>query len=277
LYIKGKDMGDEEIYLEATREAEGENRDPALWAKAMALCEGDAGKAKYEYIRCRVESQLEKNKYTEKDEQHLRVESNGKPATSPEEDAKTIEARSKENIYGNQNKKVVSATTKSFKIYKHPVQGYEVIKNGFSWPGFLFTWIWAFVKKLWVQGTALLVAVFICNSLGFEIAGGGVEGSFVGLLISLIPMCVAGLKGNEWRDKSMSQRGYTLEGSVIAESSEGALAEATKPAGEREQKLTDVVTTTAKEDSFLIDKLKLLLVSVGVFISISVVLYMIMK
>ena len=35
------------------------------------------------------------------------------------------------------------------------------------------------------------------------VAGGGIEGSIVGLLASLIPMYVTGLMGNEWRAKSM--------------------------------------------------------------------------
>ncbi len=54
-------MSDEELYLEATREVEGEDKNPALWAKVMALSEGDHDKAKYQYIKLRVE-QLKKSK-----------------------------------------------------------------------------------------------------------------------------------------------------------------------------------------------------------------------
>jgi hypothetical protein len=46
---------DEEYYLAATREAEGQDRNVALWAKSIALCEGDNEKAKYKYINLRVE------------------------------------------------------------------------------------------------------------------------------------------------------------------------------------------------------------------------------
>lgn len=46
---------DEEYYLAATREAEGQDRNEALWAKSIALCEGDKEKAKYKYINLRVE------------------------------------------------------------------------------------------------------------------------------------------------------------------------------------------------------------------------------
>lgn len=48
-------MNDENLYLEATNEVEGENRKPSLWAKVMDLSEGDEEKAKYKYIKLRVE------------------------------------------------------------------------------------------------------------------------------------------------------------------------------------------------------------------------------
>lgn len=48
-------MNDEELYLEATKEAESDSRNPALWAKAVAVSEGDQEKAKYQYIKLRVE------------------------------------------------------------------------------------------------------------------------------------------------------------------------------------------------------------------------------
>ena len=46
---------DEELYLQATQEVEDEVIDAALWAKSMALAEGDTKIAKYKYIKLRVE------------------------------------------------------------------------------------------------------------------------------------------------------------------------------------------------------------------------------
>jgi len=48
-------MSDEELYLVATSEVDSETLSPALWAKVIALSEGDIVKAKYHYIRLRVE------------------------------------------------------------------------------------------------------------------------------------------------------------------------------------------------------------------------------
>lgn len=55
-------MNDEELYLEATNEAEADRKNPALWAKVMALSEGDQEKAKYQYIKLRVAQLIDERK-----------------------------------------------------------------------------------------------------------------------------------------------------------------------------------------------------------------------
>jgi len=58
-------MGDEELYLKATNEVESGKNDAALWAKALTFAEGNQEKAKYQYIKLRVE-QLAENQLEEK-------------------------------------------------------------------------------------------------------------------------------------------------------------------------------------------------------------------
>jgi len=53
------EQADEAVYLSATKEVNGEARSEALWAKAMALCDGDELKAKYKYISMRAEQSIE--------------------------------------------------------------------------------------------------------------------------------------------------------------------------------------------------------------------------
>ncbi len=48
-------INEDELYLQATQEVDEGNQDKALWARCMALCEGDEGKAKYKYIKERVD------------------------------------------------------------------------------------------------------------------------------------------------------------------------------------------------------------------------------
>ena len=68
-------MGDEEFYLKATNEVEAGKKDPALWAKVMAIADGDQKRAKYEYIKLRV-AQLAKKEGKGKPtlDKHLPVE-----------------------------------------------------------------------------------------------------------------------------------------------------------------------------------------------------------
>lgn len=48
-------MSDENLYLQATTEVVGIEKNKALWAKSMALTAGDEKLAKYKYINLRVE------------------------------------------------------------------------------------------------------------------------------------------------------------------------------------------------------------------------------
>jgi len=48
-------INEDELYLQATNEVDEKNQEKALWAKCMALCEGDESKAKYRYIKERVD------------------------------------------------------------------------------------------------------------------------------------------------------------------------------------------------------------------------------
>ena len=52
--IKGRSMSDEEYFLQATNEVDEYRQNSALWAKAVALSDGDKEKAKYKYIKLRV-------------------------------------------------------------------------------------------------------------------------------------------------------------------------------------------------------------------------------
>ena len=102
---------------------------------------------------------------------------------------------------------------KKFSIFQHLTLGLEAVKNGWSWPAFFFTWIWAFVKKLWLIG----VIVFLFGILASSIP----EAWLVGELIISIVM---GVKGNELRVKRLRDAGYEEVATVEARTPDGALA-----------------------------------------------------
>ena len=54
-----------------------------------------------------------------------------------------------------------------YKVFGHPRSGdTAVIKDGFSWPAFFFSFIWALFKRLWLLAIALFVAGMVARFLG---------------------------------------------------------------------------------------------------------------
>ena len=127
---------------------------------------------------------------------------------------------------------------KKYTVYQHPTLGYEAIKIGWSWPGFLFNWIWALFKKLWGK-SALMVVLIAVSFIWFdsalcsfgpsglscidEIAAGW---AVVAAIIYFGIPVFAGLKGNRWRTNSMRKRGFKLIAELPAATPDGAIAAA---------------------------------------------------
>jgi xanthosine utilization system XapX-like protein len=110
--------------------------------------------------------------------------------------------------------------TKAYALYHHPKKGYEVVKQGFSWPGFWFTWVWAFVKRLPSTGVALLVGLLL-----LRILVDAEQPAFAALgLVGILAMSVGvGFHGNEWREISLRGRGYQLVETIRAENLTAAI------------------------------------------------------
>ena len=114
---------------------------------------------------------------------------------------------------------------KYFDVYKHPIQGYEAIKRGFSWPAFLFTVFWAFVKKMWGLGFAFIGVILILSFgvLIFTQDEFG-DGDVFMWLVQLVFYVVVGVKGNEWRRDNLVKRGFDRLDTVAAETPDAAIA-----------------------------------------------------
>jgi hypothetical protein len=108
---------------------------------------------------------------------------------------------------------------KQFDIFEDENGNRDAVKEGFSWPGFFFKWVWAFVKGmpgygLLFLGTATL-ALIIDQLSGAQHALPVLSGLSFSLWV--------GLEGNEWRRKNLLARGYQWIGTVEAESPAAAL------------------------------------------------------
>lgn len=110
---------------------------------------------------------------------------------------------------------------REFEIFSKSSSPTVAVKRGFSWPGFLFTWVWALSRRLWVHG-AVLVGIGILISvpdLVFRAANPLLFG-FPGLIV----MAVVGVRGNSWRSKKLERDGYEFVGLVEARSPAAAVA-----------------------------------------------------
>lgn len=112
---------------------------------------------------------------------------------------------------------------KQYKVFKHPAGSHEAVKQGWSWPAFFFSFIWAMVKKMWGLGVGVLIGTFV---LGFFVgaAGMGEGGDALINILAIILNVIFGLKGNAWREKNLASRGFELADTVTAANPEGAIA-----------------------------------------------------
>jgi len=115
---------------------------------------------------------------------------------------------------------------KIFDVYKHVTQGYRAVKQGFAWPAFFFTFIWAFVNKMWGDGFALLLVIITLNL---------VQTIFVSLSVTLVMLLaqlafciVVGVKGNSWRRGNLVHRGFEKMNTIEAETPDAAIATVAK-------------------------------------------------
>lgn len=107
---------------------------------------------------------------------------------------------------------------KEYKIFKHPQNQIEAVKQGWSWPAFFFASYWALSKKMWGLGIGSLVAYLVVGFIVDAIAG---------KFVASFPIVVAywfASSGNKWREKNLSSRGYDEVATVQASTPEGAIA-----------------------------------------------------
>ncbi len=102
---------------------------------------------------------------------------------------------------------------KQFAILQHPALGHEVVKNGWSWPAFFFTWLWALAKRLWIVGVIILLAGMALSSV-----------PEIWLVGEVIISIVMGVNGNKLRVNRLRDSGYEQVATVAAKTPDGALA-----------------------------------------------------
>jgi hypothetical protein len=115
----------------------------------------------------------------------------------------------------------------TYHVYVHERLPDEAIRDGFSWPGFVLGWFWAFRKRLYRTGVSCLVAeIVLIGGFFFAQAAHATLWALGALLAAILVRAFIGLRGTYWRENSMGWRGFQFAESVQAEDADLAIARA---------------------------------------------------
>ena len=115
---------------------------------------------------------------------------------------------------------------KVYKVYKHPSLGAEAVKVGFSWPAAFLIVIWMLAKKLWTLAGLWVLAYIILAIVQDSALKSHSTGAILIILAGHLALgLIPAFKGNEWRIKNLTKRGYEFLDSVQAETPNAAMAQ----------------------------------------------------
>ena len=86
------------------------------------------------------------------------------------------------------------------------------VREGFSWPAFLFSSLWALTHRLWLVAVILLA---VPGVLQYTVDNGWLQPAIASTMLLLFGFYV-GCSGNDWWRESLERRGYVLAGITCA-------------------------------------------------------------
>jgi len=129
----------------------------------------------------------------------------------------------------------------SYKVFKHPKNGFQAVKSGFAWIA-PFNPIWPLFRGLWMLFIIYIFSILVLASIDAQIYGldnfidiknaNNLQWSF--LIIQIVIFSSPGFKGNEWTVKNLQKKGYIFDCSIEAKNKNEALFLVTNPAASQE-------------------------------------------
>ncbi len=113
-----------------------------------------------------------------------------------------------------------------------PVVRAEAVKEGFSWPAFVFSAFWALWHRLWLAAVLILAATL---ALGFLIDFVGAHPVIRGAVSAGLAL-VIGWTANDFRRAKMRKQGFAQRSPIIARTAEAAIRRYFEAAAEETQK-----------------------------------------
>lgn len=100
-----------------------------------------------------------------------------------------------------------------------PDRDIALVKEGFSWPAFFFSLIWALYRRLWLAAAGLLAAILALEGLT---AASGLDPA-TGTMLSLGLSAAFGWLGNDLARRKLERDGFAFMGVVAADGPDAAL------------------------------------------------------
>jgi len=100
-----------------------------------------------------------------------------------------------------------------------PEKDVVVLKDGFSWPAFLFGAPWALWHRMWWAALALIVGAAVTSGLGTLVFSDPLSPTVLASALALL----AGLLGHDLRVWTLERQGFVLSAVVSADGSDHAL------------------------------------------------------
>ena len=96
---------------------------------------------------------------------------------------------------------------------------FALIKEGFCWPAFFLSIMWALWHRMWLVAAGLFVLSAIVGSAGVALGLDPLGETAVSLAMALM----MGYFANDIRRWALDRRGYSHEGVVLGDNEDGAL------------------------------------------------------
>jgi len=110
-----------------------------------------------------------------------------------------------------------------YRVFTHSSGASEAVKQGWSWPAFLFSYWWAFFKRQYALGASVLAgSIALGAAMGYAQAQNDAL-----VVVNLLAFCLNvafGMFGNRWRERNLLKRGYKDAGLVGVQNSDKAVA-----------------------------------------------------
>ena len=100
-----------------------------------------------------------------------------------------------------------------------PDRDIVLVKEGFSWPAFLFSFLWALRHRLWLASAAIFLAVAAVNAAIYWLRPDVLSQAVLSLGLGVI----IGYLGNDLRRRKLTHQGFAFAGAVSGADPDQAL------------------------------------------------------